>query len=143
MAITQAMCTSFKQEVLQGLHDFTVTTGDTFKAALYDSSASLSADTTEYSSNDEVASGGNYTAGGETLTNITPATSGTTAYCDFSDAVWSSATFTAAAVLIYNSTNGNRAVAVLDFGGDRSASGQDFTVVFPAANATSAVVRIA
>jgi len=142
MAITQAMCTSFKQELLTGTHDFTNSTGDTFKIALYTSSATLGATTTAYSSSDEV-SGTGYTAEGNTLTSITPATSGTTAYCDFSDTTWSSATVTANGALIYNSSKSNKAVAVLAFGGDKTSTNGDFTIQFPTADASSAIIRIA
>jgi len=142
MAITQAMCTSFKQELLTGTHDFTNSTGDTFKIALYTSSATLGATTTAYSSSNEV-SGTGYTALGNTLTSITPTTSGTTAYCDFSDTTWSSATVTANGALIYNSSKSNKAVAVLAFGGDKTSTNGDFTIQFPTADASSAIIRIA
>ena len=112
MAITQAMCTSFKSEVMQALHNFTTSTGNVFKIALYTSTATMSASTTAYSATNEV-SGTNYVAGGNTLTNITPTTSGTTGYTDFDDTTWSAATITARGALIYNSTNTNRGVAVL------------------------------
>lgn len=142
MAITQAMCTSFKQEILQGVHNFTSTTGDVFKIALYTSTASLDATTTAYTATNEV-SGTGYTAGGATLTSVTPTTSGTTAYVDFDNAVWPSATLTARGALIYNSSKSNKAVAVLDFGSDKSSSAGDFTVIFPTADAANAIVRIA
>ena len=116
MAITQAVCTSFKQELLVGTHNFTATTGDTFKIALYSSSATLSASTTAYSSTNEVSASGTYTAGGGSLTNVTPTTSGTTALTDFSDVSFTSATITARGALIYNSTDSNKAAVVLDFG---------------------------
>lgn len=142
MAITQAMCTSFKQEALEGVHDFT---SHTFKIALYTSSATLSAATTAYSATNE-ASGTGYTAGGETLTVTGGAVnvSGTTAYVDFSDVTWSSATITARGALIYNSTAaGNPAVAVLDFGADKTSTDGDFTVQFPTSDASTAILRIA
>lgn len=140
MAITQAMCTSFKQELLEGVHDFTTAT---FKIALYTSSATLSASTTAYSATNEV-SGTGYTAGGNTLTVVAPTTSGTTAYVDFNDTTWSSATITARGALIYNSTAaGNPAVAVLDFGADKTSTAGDFTVSFPTADASNAIIRIA
>jgi len=142
MAITQAMCTSFKQEALEGVHDFTT---HTFKIALYTSSATLSAATTAYSATNE-ASGTGYTAGGETLTVTGGAVnvSGTTAYVDFSDVAWPSATITARGALIYNSTAaGNPAVAVLDFGADKVSTDGDFTVQFPISDAASAILRIA
>jgi hypothetical protein len=142
MAITQAMCTSFKQELLTGTHDFTNSTGDTFKIALYTSSATLGATTTAYSATNEV-SGTGYTAEGNTLTSITPATSGTTAYCDFSDTTWSSATITANGALIYNSSKSDKAVAVLAFGGDKTSTNGDFTIQFPTADASNAIIRIA
>ena len=143
MAITQAMCTSFKQELLTGTHNFTNSTGDTFKIALYTSSATLGASTTAYSSSNEV-SGTGYTAKGNTLTSITPATSGTTAYCDFSDTTWSSSTITANGALIYNEdATGDPAVAVLAFGGDKTSTNGDFTIQFPAAAADTAIIRIA
>jgi len=113
MAITQAVCTSFKQEILVEGHDFTATTGDTFKIALYTSSATLSASTSAYSSSNEVSASGTYTAGGGSLTAVTPTTSGTTALCDFADASFTSATITARGALIYNSSNSNKAVCVL------------------------------
>jgi len=142
MAITQAMCTSFKVQLLQGQHDFTNSTGDAFKIALYTSSATLSAATTAYSATNEV-SGTGYTAGGNTLTNVTPTSSGTTAYVDFADTTWSSATITARGALIYNSSDSNKAVAVLDFGSDKTSTAGDFTIQFPAADASNAILRIA
>lgn len=142
MAITQAMCTSFKQEILVGTHNFTLTTGDVFKIALYTSAATLDEATTAYSATNEVAGTG-YAAGGETLTNVTPTTSGTTAYVDFGDATWSTATITARGALIYNSSQANKAVAVLDFGTDKTSTAGDFTVQFPTFDATNAIVRIA
>jgi len=137
------LCTSFKVEILKGVHNFTNGTGDTFKIALYTSSATLDATTTAYSATNE-ASGTGYTAGGQALTNVTPVSSGTTAYLDFSDVTWSSATITARGALIYNSSAaGNPAVAVLDFGADKTSTAGDFTVVFPTADASNAIVRIA
>ena len=137
------LCTSFKVELLKGVHNFTNATGDTFKIALYTSSATLDASTTAYSATNEV-SGTGYTAGGNTLTNVTPTSSGTTAYLDFADTTWSSATITARGALIYNSSAaGNPAVAVLDFGADKTSTAGDFTVVFPTADASNAIVRIA
>lgn len=141
MAISQALCTSFKEELLEGIHDFT-TGGDVFKIALYTSSATLDESTTTYSTTNEV-SGTGYTAGGNTLTNVSPTSSGTTAFIDFDDTTFSSATITAAGALIYNSTNGDRAVAVLDFGGDKTSTNGDFTIQFPTADASNAIVRIA
>ena len=143
MAITQAMCTSFKVELLTGTHDFTNSTGDTFKLALYTSSASLDASTTAYTVTNE-SSGLGYTAGGGTLTNVTPTSSGTTAFTDFADLTFSSATITARGCLIYNDTEaGDPAVAVLDFGGDKTSTNGDFTIQFPAADASNAIIRIA
>jgi hypothetical protein len=143
MAITQALCTSFKVEILQGIHNFTASTGDVFKLALYTSSASLDAATTAYTSSNEVGNSGTYTAGGGTLTNVTPTSSGTTAFLDFADISFTSATITARGALIYNSSKSNRAVAVLDFGADKISTTGTFTVQFPAADASNAIVRIA
>ena len=147
MAITQAMCTSFKQELLQGKHDFTNSTGHTFKLALFTSSATLGASTTDYATTNEV-SGTGYTAGGGTLTNVTPTTSGTTAFTDFSDLTFSTATITANGALIYNTTTGGGssttdAVIVLAFGGDKTSTAGDFTIQFPTADASNAIIRIA
>ena len=156
MAIDQAMCTSFKQEILQGIHNFTsgsgggttTTTGsgNTFKIALYTSSASLGAGTTAYTTSNEV-SGTGYTAAGNTLTNVTPTTSSTTALTDFADTTWSSSTITARGALIYNSSttagSANRAVVVLDFGADKTSTNGDFVIQFPAAGASTAIIRIA
>jgi len=143
MAITQAMCTSFKKELMTGTHDFTTSTGNTFKLALYTSSATLDASTTAYSATNE-ASGTGYSAGGGTLTNVTPTTSGTTALTDFADLTFSSATITANGALIYNDTAaGDPSVVVLAFGGDKSSSAGDFTIQFPTADASNAIIRIA
>lgn len=139
MAITQAMCTSFKVQLLAGDHDFDT---DTFKIALYTSSATLDASTTAYSATNE-ASGTGYTAGGNSLTAVAPTSSGTTAYVDFADTTWSSSTITARGALIYNSSKANKAVAVIDFGADKSSTAGDFTVQFPAADASNAIIRIA
>jgi hypothetical protein len=143
MAITQALCTSFKVEILQAIHNFTTSTGDVFKLALYTSSANLDAATTVYSATNEVGNSGTYTAGGGTLTNVTPTSSGTTAFLDFADISFTSATITARGALIYNSSKSNRAVAVLDFGADKISTTGTFTVQFPAADASNAIVRIA
>ena len=143
MAISQAMCTSFKAEILKGVHDFTASTGNTFKLALYTSSASLGAGTTAYTTSNEV-SGTGYTAKGGTLTSVTPTTSGTTAIGDFSDLTFSSATITANGALIFNETaTGDPAVLVLAFGGDKSSSAGDFTIQFPTADASDAILRLA
>lgn len=136
------MCTSFKKEVLEALHDFNATSGSVFKIALYTSAASLDASTTVYSTSNEVVGTG-YTAGGVTLTNIDPTTSGTTAFADFADATWASATITAAGALIYNSSQSNKAVAVLSFGGDKTSTNGDFVIQFPVADASNAIIRIA
>ena len=141
MAITQAIPTSFKQELAQGLHNFDLSGGDAFKIALYTSSATLGATTTVHSATNEVAGTG-YTAGGATLTNVDPATSSATAFLDFADAAWVTSTITARGAMIYNSTNGNRAVAILDFGSDKTSTASTFTVIFPTADATSAIIRI-
>lgn len=141
--ITQAMCSSFKQELLTGTHNFTTSTGDVFKIALYTSAATLGASTTVYSTTNEVATGGNYTAGGNTLTNVTPTLSGTTAITDFADTTWAAATITANGALIYNSSKSNKAVAVLAFGGDKTSTAGDFTIIFPTADASNAIIRIA
>ena len=142
MAITSAICTSFKQELLVGTHDFTNTTGDAFKLALYTSSATLGAATTAYATTGE-ASGTNYSAGGSNLTNITPFATGTTAVVDFADLTFSTATITARGCLIYNSTDANKAVAAIDFGGDKTSTAGDFTIVFPTPTATGAIIRLA
>jgi hypothetical protein len=142
MAITQAMCTSFKVELLQAVHNFTTTTGNVFKIALYTSSANLDATTTVYGTTNEVVGTG-YTAGGNTLTNVTPTSSGTTAFTDFADTTWSNSTITARGALIYNSSQSNKAVCVLDFGTDKTSTSGSFTIVFPAATASDAIIRIA
>lgn len=141
MAITQALANSFKQELLVATHNFTVTTGDVFKIALYTSSATLDASTTVYSSTNEVVGTG-YTAGGNTLTNVTPVLSSGVAICDFADTTWTTATLTARGALIYNSSKSNKAVLILDFGSDKTATAGDFTIVFPAADSTNAIIRI-
>src|SRR6056297_2194427 len=139
-----AMCTSFKQELLQGVHDFTASTGSTFKLALYDNTATLDATTTAYTSTGEVADSGSYAAGGGDLTNVTPTTSGTTAFTDFDDLTFTSATITARGALIYNDTAaGDPAVVVLDFGSDKTSTAGDFQIVFPTADASTAIIRIA
>ena len=143
MAITQAMCTSFKVELMKAVHNFTASTGNTFKLALYTSSASLGATTTAYTASDEVVGTG-YTAGGGTLTNVTPVSSGTTAFTDFADLSFTTATITARGALIYNdSAAGDPTVCVLDFGGAKTSTSGTFTIVFPAATATGAIIRIA
>jgi hypothetical protein len=157
MAITQAMCTSFKAEILLAVHDFRATGGDTFKLALYTSSASIDANTTAYTASNEV-SGTNYTAGGGSLTNLGVVTSNNTAstgtgFTDFSDLTFANATITARGALIYNSTPSansnanttltNAAVCVLDFGSDKTSTAGDFTIIFPAATNAAAIIRIA
>ena len=142
MAITQAMCTSFKVELLQGVHNFTASTGNAFKLALYTSSATLGESTTAYTSSNEVANSGTYSAGGGSLTNVTPTSTGTTAFTDFADISFTSATITARGALIYNSTDSNKAVCVLDFGGDKTSTSGTFTVQFPAADSSNAIIRI-
>ena len=151
MAISQAMCTSFKVEILDGIHAFgsavirASAAPDTFKIALFTSSATLGAATTAYSTTDEVSSSGtNYTAGGNTLTvSQVPTSTGTTAFLDFDDTTWASATITANGALIYNATQSNKAVAVLAFGGDKTSTAGNFTIQFPAAAASTAILRIA
>jgi hypothetical protein len=147
MAITSAVCTSFKKELLERKHDFNATSAHTFKIALFTSAATLGASTTNYTTTNEVVGTG-YTAGGVTLTNIDPTSSGTTAFIDFNDATWTSATITAAGALIYNTTTDGgsattNAVAVISFGGDKTSTNGDFVVQFPTADATNAIVRIA
>jgi len=138
------MCTSFKVEILTGVHNFTASTGDTFKLALYDNSASFTAATTAYTATNEVANSGSYSAGGGTLVSVTPVASGTTALCDFTDLAFTSATITARGALIYNSSAaGNPTVAVLDFGADKTSTTGTFTIQFPTADASNAIVRIA
>lgn len=138
MAITQAMCTQFKKDVMLGLHDLD---SDTIKIALYTSSASLDATTDTYTTSNEV-SGAGYTAGGETLANASVIENGTSGCFDSDDPEWTSATFTARGALIYNDTDGDRAIAVLDFGGDFSVAGGTFKIIFPAQTANTAIVRI-
>tara|TARA_Y100000593_G_scaffold70287_1_gene129011 strand:+ start:6399 stop:6833 length:435 start_codon:yes stop_codon:yes gene_type:complete len=137
------MCTSFKVELLKGVHNFTNSTGNTFNIALYDNNASFTAATTAYTSSNEV-SGTGYTAKGNSLTNVTPTSTGTTAFTDFSDTTWSSSTITARGAMIFNDTaSGDPSVVILDFGSDKSSSSSDFTIVFPTADSTSAIIRIA
>ena len=146
MAITSAICTSFKVELLKGVHNFTATTGDTFKIALYDSDATLGASTTAFSTSEEITntSGTAYTSGGATLTSVTPVASSTTAVCDFADVSYTSASFTANGALIYNSSaSGNPAVCAIAFGSDKTATNGTFTIQFPTADATNAIIRLA
>ena len=143
MAITQAMCTSFKKELLEAKHNFLLSGGNTFLIALYTSSASLDASTAAYTTSNEV-SGTGYTAKGNTLTRIDPSTSGTTALTDFSDTTWTSSTISARGAMIFNdSASGDPSVLILDFGSDKSSSSGDFTIAFPAADASNAIIRIA
>jgi hypothetical protein len=141
------MCTSFKVELLKGQHDFT-NGQDAFKIALYDNSASFTAATTDYTATNEVSASGSYSAGGGTLTNVTPTSSSTTAFTDFDDITFTSATITARGALIYNSQTGGGSnttdtVVVLDFGSDKSSTSGDFQIVFPTADASNAIIRIA
>ena len=146
MAISSAICTSFKVEILKGFHNFTASSGNTFKIALYTSSASLGASTTAYSTSNEISntSGSSYSAGGATLTSVTPVADSTTAVCDFSDVSYTSASFTANGALIYNdSASGDPACAVIAFGADKTVTSGTFTIQFPAADASNAIIRIA
>ena len=142
MAITQAMCTSFKKELLEGTHNFKNSGGGTFKLALFTSSATLGASTTAYATTNEV-SGTGCSAGGGTLTRVDPTSSGTTAFTDFADLTFSTATITANGALIYNSSASDKAVIVLAFGGDKTSTAGDFTIQFPTADASNAIIRIA
>mgnify|MGYP003115797530 FL=1 len=142
MAITSAICSSFKQEVLVGTHNFTASSGNSFKLALYTSSATLGAATTAFTTTGQ-ASGTNYTSGGNALTSVTPVLSGTTAVCDFADLTFGTATVTARGCMIYNDTQSDKAVAIIDFGGDKTSTAGNFTVVFPSPTATGAIIRLA
>ena len=143
MAITPAICTSFKQELLEGVHNFKNSGGNTFNLALYTSSATMSASTTAYTTTNE-ASGTNYTAKGGSLTRVDPSTSGTTAFTDFADLTFGTCTITARGCMIFNdSATGDPAVAVFDFGGDKTSTAGSFTISFPTADASNAVIRIA
>ena len=138
------MCTSFIVELMRAVHNFTASTGNTFKLALYDNSASFTAATTAYTVTNEVANSGTYAAGGGTLTNVTPTSTGTTAFTDFADLSFTSATITAFGALIYNDTAaGDPTVCVLDFGGAKTSTSGTFTIIFPAADASNAIIRIA
>jgi hypothetical protein len=137
------MCTSFKKELLEAVHNFKNSGGSTFKIALYTNSASFDATTTAYTTSNEVTGTG-YSAGGNTLTRVDPTSSGSTAFTDFADTTWSSSTITARGAMIYNdSASGNPAVVILDFGSDKTSTNGDFTVVFPTADASNAIIRIA
>ena len=149
--LTSALTTSFKVELLKGTHNFTLTTGNVFKVALFEVNASLAgtygAATTNYSDmtggSDEHAASGNYSTGGETLTNVTPISTGTTAFLDWADVTWAAATISSRGALIYNSSASNRAVAVIDFGGDKTSTAGDFSILWPTADAPNAIIRIA
>ena len=151
MAIAQAMCTSFKKELLEGVHNFKNSGGDTFKLALYaeggggksSTTATLGAATTAFTTTGEVANSGSYSSGGGTLTRVDPTTSGTTAFTDFADLSFTTATITAMGALIYNSTDSNKAVAVLDFTSNKTSTAGTFTIQFPTADASNAIIRIA
>ena len=145
MAIASAVCNSFKQEILVGTHNFTASSGNAFKLALYTSSASLGAGTTAYSSSNEISntSGSAYSAGGKTIVSVTPALDGTVAVCDFADISFTSASFTANGCLIYNDTQADKAVCTVAFGGDKTVSSGTFTIQFPVADASNAILRIA
>lgn len=146
MAISSAICNTFKTEVLKAVHNFTASSGNSFKLALYTSSASMGAATTAYTTTNEIAntSGSAYTAGGKALTSVTPALDSSTACCDFADISFTSASFTANGCLIYNDTaSGDPGVCVIAFGGDKTVSSGTFTIQFPAADASNAIVRIA
>lgn len=145
MAITtNAITNSFKEDLLNGLHDFAVSTGDVYKLALYDSSATIGADTTSYAVgiSGQVGNTGQYSAGGGALVNALVSVNGTTAFVDFDDLSFTGVTLTAAGALIYNTSESNKSVCVLDFGGDKTATAGTFTIQFPAANNTQAIIRI-
>jgi VCBS repeat-containing protein len=151
MAITTAMCTSFKGELLSATHNFAASGGNSFKLALYaiggggksSTTATLGAATTAYTTTGEVANSGSYSAGGSALTNVDPTTAGTTGYTDFADISFTTATITARGALIYNDTNSDKAVCALDFGGNKTSTAGTFTVAFPSAGASTAIIRIA
>ena len=145
MSIASAVCNSFKQEILVGTHNFTASSGNAFKLAMYTSSASLGAGTTAYATTNEItnASGSAYSAGGKTIVSVTPVLDGSTAVCDFADISFTSASFTANGCLIYNDTQADKAVCVVAFGGDKTVSSGTFTIQFPSAAASTAIVRIA
>ena len=146
MAITSAICTRFKVEILKAVHNFTASSGNTFNIALYDSDASLGAGTTAYTTSEEISntSGSAYSAKGKALTSVTPVASSTTAVCDFSDISWTSASFTARGCMIFNdSASGDPSVCCIDFGGDKTATNGTFTIQFPTADSSDAIIRIA
>ena len=142
MAITSTLTTSFKKELLEAKHNFLASGGNSFKLALYTSSATMGATTTAFTTTNQ-ASGTNYTSGGSALTNINPTSSGTTGFTDFADLTFGTATITARGCMIYNSSDSNKSVATIDFGGDKTSTAGDFTIVFPAAASSTAIIRIA
>ena len=143
MAITSAVCNSFKQEILEAEHNFTASTGDTFNLALYDSDATLNKSTTVYTTSEELATTGGYTAKGKALTSVTPVLDSDTAVCDFANVSWTSASFTARGCLIFNDDNSDTSVCAIDFGGDKTVTSGTFTIEFPAAAASTAIIQIA
>jgi len=146
MTISSAVCNSFKQEILVGTHNFTASSGNAFKLAMYTSSASLGAGTTAYSSSNEItnASGSAYSAGGKTIVSVTPALDGTVAVCDFADTSFTSASFTARGCMIFNdSASGDPSCVIIDFGSDKTVTSGTFTIQFPTADASNAIIRIA
>lgn len=142
LAITQAMADSFKRELLTATHNFAASGGNNFKCALYTSSATLSNTTTAYTAANEVANGGGYTTGGNALSRVDPTNTGNVAFTDFADLTWTAATITARGALIYNADKANAAVAVLDFGSDKTSTSGNFTIVFPAADSGNAILRL-
>ena len=144
MGITSAICNSFKQEILEGEHNFTASTGDTFNLALYDSDAVLNKSTTAYTTSEELATTGGYTAKGKALTSVTPVLDSDTAVCDFANTSWTSASFTANGCVIFNDTaTGDPACCAIAFGGDKTVSSGTFTIQFPTADSSDAIIRIA
>ena len=143
MAITSAICNSFKQEILEAEHNFTASSGNTFNLALYDSDATLNKSTTVYTTSEELATTGGYTAKGKALTSVTPVLDSDTAVCDFANISWTSASFTARGCLIFNDDNSDTSVCAIDFGGDKTVTSGTFTVEFPAAAASTAIIQIA
>jgi len=148
MAITSAICNSFKQEILEAEHNFTASSGNTFNLALYDSDATLNKSTTVYTTSEELATTGGYTAKGNALTSVTPVLDSDTAVCDFANESWTSATFTARGLLLYNTTaitgfTTNRSILAINFGGDKTVTSGTFTIEFPAAGASTAIIQLA
>ena len=143
MAITSAICNTFKQEILEAEHNFTASTGNTFNLGLYDSDATLNKSTTVYTTSEELATTGGYTAKGNALTSVTPVVDSDTAGCDFSNSSWTSASFTARGCLIFNDDNSDTSVCAIDFGGDKTVTSGTFTIEFPAAAASTAIIQIA